>query len=159
MKKFNILLLALYIWVLGYCLLAPTDAAASWQGLERSEFVRQSRPEPYPGLGKLRIRRTSVVNSFVYLERKYGYAYDRKLVPDTDNGNDYDESEMISVANILGGDGYMHTITDNTTYVDYLAYGKNKYMEEKAPGATLYRTKLLGMDGTRLQTRLVRDRY
>jgi hypothetical protein len=100
--------------------------AASWNvSKDSSLYGNVNQLDVSPVWGSYACGPTSAVNSFVYLERKYGYVYDRKLVPDTDNGGDYDVSEMISVATILGGDGYMHTITDIGTYAE-------------APGVTLY---------------------
>jgi hypothetical protein len=131
MKKFNILLLVLSIWVLGNCLLAPTDAEATirWNVSKDESLYGHLNQNNVPGWGSYACGPTSVVNSFVYLQNAYEAIYDNKLVPGGD---------LISVVETLGLDAYMKTKTDETTYVDRLAYGKHKYIEEKVPGVTLY---------------------
>jgi hypothetical protein len=82
---------------------------------------------------------TSVVNSFVYLERRYPAIFGRSLVPDTDTDSQYDPEELKAVALTLAGPNYMATTEQSGTQDGYMAFGKEKYMEEKAPDKTLYR--------------------
>lgn len=82
---------------------------------------------------------TSVVNSFVYLEQRYPAIFGRSLVPDTDSDQAYDPEELKAVALTLAGEAYMNTTDADGTQDGYMAYGKEKYMGERAPDKTLYR--------------------
>ncbi|WP_295426668.1 PEP-CTERM sorting domain-containing protein [uncultured Thiodictyon sp.] len=82
---------------------------------------------------------TSVVNSFVYLEQRYPAIFGRSLVPEITVDDQYDTAELRAVALTLAGPNYMATTEQSGTQDGYMAYGKEKYMEEKIPDKTLYR--------------------
>jgi hypothetical protein len=82
---------------------------------------------------------TSVVNSFVYLQSSYPEIYAHSLVPDLYGTPDiYESDEMIAVAEILIGSDYMDTKLPDGSFGDMLIYGKEKYLEERVPGSTIY---------------------
>jgi hypothetical protein len=91
-----------------------------------------------PGWGEVACAPTAAVNSFVYLQNRYPLHYDQKLVPDSDGDGDIDHADMIAVVQILGTSDYMNTILDNGTRLDRFVYGKEKYIEERAGGVTIY---------------------
>lgn len=82
---------------------------------------------------------TSVVNSFVYLEQRYPAIFGRSLVPEITVDGQYDPDELKAVALTLAGEAYMNTTDADGTQDGYMAYGKEKYMGERAPDKTLYR--------------------
>jgi len=71
---------------------------------------------------------TATVNSFFYLQKKYPTIYDQKLIPGGD---------MVKARNALFG--YMNgdDVLGVRTFKDWWE-GKVKWMEEKAPGLTIY---------------------
>lgn len=75
----------------------------------------------------------ATANSFVYLQNKYPGVYDNLLVPGGDIG---------AVVTILAGVDYMNTIAGIGTWYDMGIYGKQKYLEEVAPGLTIYGAQL-----------------
>ncbi len=77
----------------------------------------------------------ATANSFVYLQNKYPGVYDNLLVSDGDIG---------AVATTLASVDYMNTIVGIGTWYDMGIYGKQKYMEEFAPGLTSYGAQLTG---------------
>ncbi len=86
---------------------------------------------------------TAAVNSFVYLQKKYGSVYDTLLVPacgqDLDgNGiqDFYDDEMAVGIA--LGGASYMNTLANLTTFHDDFIWGKKAYIESVASGNTVY---------------------
>lgn len=90
---------------------------------------------------------TAAVNSFAYLQNKYPNIYQNLLVPlqdkDLNNSgvvNFYDD--MIATANVLAGAAYMNTGATGTTTSGFI-YGKNKYIEQKVPGRTIYSAQML----------------
>jgi hypothetical protein len=88
---------------------------------------------------------TAVANSLAYLQNKYPGTYGTSLIPDTNNGGSIDISEIGAVASTLAGAGYMNTKTtigSGGTWYDMGIYGKYKYMEEVAPGKTVYAAML-----------------
>jgi hypothetical protein len=92
-----------------------------------------------PDIGDSSCGPTSVVNSFVYLQNSYPEVYGHSLVPDL-NGtpNIYENDELIDVAEILISSSYMNTTIAIGTHADMLMYGKQKYIEERLPGSTIY---------------------
>ena len=89
---------------------------------------------------------TAAVNSYVYLEQQYPGIYGRKLVPDTIPGG-YQQAELIAVAQSLAAVGYMNTMVvgagvNTGTYDDMFIYGKYQYIEDNAPGTTVYSAQL-----------------
>ncbi|HUV05376.1 MAG TPA: PEP-CTERM sorting domain-containing protein [Armatimonadota bacterium] len=82
---------------------------------------------------------TAAINSFVYLQNKYPGWYDSKLIGDADGDGDMNDlQDLIAVANTLGGAAYMNTIVNTTTYHDDFIWGKQAYIENQAPGVTVY---------------------
>ena len=80
---------------------------------------------------------TAMVNSFVYLQNAYPNVYDNLLIPDLDGDGDLDDyDDMITVARTLAD--YMDLAIDVGVYPGWAAYGKQKYLEEVAPGKTIY---------------------
>ena len=91
-----------------------------------------------PGIGSMACGPTAAVNSFVYLQNSYPDIYDHYLVPDLHSTPDlYENDELVTVAEILAYD-YMHTDMTNGTWSDWFLYGKWDYIEENAPGSTIY---------------------
>lgn len=107
-----------------------------------------------PGIGACACGPTAAVNSFVYLENAYPWAYNRWLIPDTNLPNGLrDYPELIDVATILGGANYMNTKCPGGTWDDMFIYGKWRYIEDQWPGWTIYEAQLSstwGWAGTRL---------
>lgn len=102
---------------------------------------------PPPLLGASACGPTAVVNSYVYLEQQYPATYGRKLVPDTIPNGLYDQAELIAVAQSLIAPGYMNTKVavggaNSGTWADMLIYGKSLYIEDNAPGTTVYAAQL-----------------
>ena len=92
-----------------------------------------------PGIGSMACGPTAAVNSFVYLENQYPGIYDHNLVPDLNaDGVYHDTDDMIAVAQTLAESGYMNMTMADGTFHDNFIYGKWKYMEEQAPGMTIY---------------------
>jgi len=89
---------------------------------------------------------TAAVNSFVMLQNLYPQTYDKSLVPSAAAGNNPTQAEMAAIANQLGDSEpmnpnpttYMDCQSCNGTYIENFIYGKQKYMEEKVPGKTVY---------------------
>lgn len=95
-----------------------------------------------PGIGSMACGPCSVTNSLVYLENRYPDVYDNKLVPVQANDLNGDGlvtryDDMMAVATKLAGVQYMNQGA-NGTFWDMLIYGKEKYIEEVAPGTTRY---------------------
>jgi MYXO-CTERM domain-containing protein len=92
-----------------------------------------------PVIGGVACGPTSAVNSFVYLQNSYPEVYGHSLVPDL-NGtpNIYENGELVAVAEILAGSSYMNLTLDFGTWGDMFIYGKEKYIEERVPGSTVY---------------------
>jgi hypothetical protein len=94
------------------------------------------------GGGEVACGPVAAVNSFVYLENKYPGFYDRKLIPDDNPANGlHDKAELISVATVLMGAGYMNTVAPGGTWHDDFIWGKMTYIEEKVPGVTAYQAQ------------------
>jgi len=100
-----------------------------------------------PGIGGVACGPTAAVNSFVYLQRKYPAVYGNLLVPP--QGNDYVlpvgadfYDDMIAVALTLADPLHMNTKAPGGTYDDMFIFGKQKYVEEVAPGKTTYAAQL-----------------
>ena len=84
----------------------------------------------------------AVVNSYGYLENKYPWAYDHKLIPDLNgNGVFQDLSDLQQVALTLAAPAYMNTTIPNGTFHDDLIWGKWLYLEQKVPGVTIYKAQ------------------
>jgi hypothetical protein len=92
-----------------------------------------------PDIGDSSCGPTSAVNSFVYLQNSFPEIYRHALVPDLNGTPDiYENDELIAVAEILISSSYMNTTSAGGTYADMLMYGKEKYIEERLPGSTIY---------------------
>jgi hypothetical protein len=91
-----------------------------------------------PEWGNVACGPTAAVNSFVYLQNKYPGVYDTSLVPGGD---------MVGVAQILGGAGYMNTIARGTTFHDDFIWGKMRYIEDQVAvaGRTVYQAQDQGI--------------
>ncbi len=85
-----------------------------------------------PGWGNVACAPTAAVNSFVYLQNQYPAVYDNTLV------NPNNQAGMIAAAQILGSPAFMNTIANNGTFNDDFIYGKWLYLEQNAPGKTVY---------------------
>ena len=90
------------------------------------------------GYGDVACGPTAVVNSMVYLERMYPETYGRSLVPDPDEEEDYDDSELKGVVDILAGPTYMDLDPATGVGLSRLIYGKHKYIEDRVPESTVY---------------------
>lgn len=91
-----------------------------------------------PGIGSMACGPTAAVNSFVYLQNSYPGIYGNYLVPDLNSTPDiYENDELVTVAEILAYD-YMSTDVVNGTWPDWFLYGKWDYIEDNAPGSTIY---------------------
>ena len=92
---------------------------------------------------------TAAVNSYVYLERQYPGIYGRKLVPDNIIPNGlYDPPELVAVAQTLALPQFMNTQgaapgAYTGTFDDMFIYGKYQYIEDFAPGTTVYSAQLM----------------
>lgn len=87
----------------------------------------------------------AAVNSFVFLQALYPFDYESLLVPEH-GGDPLDpvpnEQDMIGVANMLLGENFMNTdCAACGTYWGRFINGKEKYIEQKAPGKTTYRAQ------------------
>ena len=60
-------------------------------------------------------------------------------MPEITVDGQYDMDEMTAVALTLAGPNYMATTEQSGTQDGYMAFGKEKYMEQQAPDKTLYR--------------------
>lgn len=89
-----------------------------------------------PDIGGCACGPTSVVNSLVYLQNERPDLYDTDLVPYA--GASPTQAEMAAVATTLGGEDYMDTGNNDGTFIEDFIFGKQKYLEEKAPGKTRY---------------------
>jgi hypothetical protein len=88
---------------------------------------------------------TAVANSLAYLQNKFPGTYDTSLIPDTNQNGVIDVPEIGAVATALASNPYMNTkntINGGGTWYDMGIYGKHKYMEEAAPGKTVYAAML-----------------
>jgi len=88
---------------------------------------------------------TAVANSLVYLQNKYPGAYGTSLVPDVNLSGTLDNPDIGAVASKLATNAYMNTkstINGGGTWYDMGIYGKQKYIEEVAPGKTTYAAML-----------------
>jgi PEP-CTERM motif len=95
---------------------------------------------PDCGMGMFACGPTAAVNSFAFLERKFPNIYDHKLIPDTNMNGVIDYQEMIDTAVALGGANYMMcTICDKGTLIDNFISGKRKWIQERAPGSTVFK--------------------
>jgi len=77
---------------------------------------------------------TAAVNSFIYLQNKYPGIYGNKLVG---------LGQAVAVATKLGDADadpvrYMNTVANQGTFDDDFIYGKWRYLENVAPGLTVY---------------------
>ena len=103
---------------------------------------------PPPNLGASACGPTAAVNSYVYLEQKYPAVYGRLLVPDNNPNNGlYDQAELVAVGTALAGPNYMNTQAvapgaNSGTWDDMFIYGKYQYIEDNAPGTTVYAAQL-----------------
>jgi len=88
--------------------------------------------------GQLACGPAAAVNSFVFLENVYPKTYDHKL---TDQGKATEYENWVATANILAGAAFMGCAECNggTSRQDFFD-GKKKYLEQKAPGSTTYKT-------------------
>ncbi|MCY2951514.1 MAG: hypothetical protein NTU53_05995 [Planctomycetota bacterium] len=86
-----------------------------------------------PGWGNVACAPIAAVNSFVYLQNKYPTIYDNKLV----NPNN-PPAGMIAAVQTLGTAPFMNTIANGGTFNDDFIYGKWLYLEQNAPGLTVY---------------------
>ena len=84
----------------------------------------------------------AAVNSFLYLQNKYGGLYDHKVIPDVNGDGQYDNTDLKAVALTLGGNQYMKTIADSQTYDQNFIYGKWDHLEGVAPGKTVYHAQM-----------------
>lgn len=73
---------------------------------------------------------TAAVNSFIMLQNKYPTIYGTNLVP---------AGQAVNVANTLGTGNYMDCAACGGTYIENFIFGKQKYIEEKVPGKTVYK--------------------
>lgn len=89
---------------------------------------------------------TAVVNSFVFLEKRYPTIYGGKLItsqqkPPADFNHDgkvdmYDD--MAALAELLASPDFMNTVLQTSTFKYALMAGKEKYLEQKTPKATVF---------------------
>jgi hypothetical protein len=94
---------------------------------------------------------TGATNSLLYLQNQYPGIYDQKLVPkqdqDLDGDGDKDQyDDLIAVAGKLASPGstaYMNLKPGSGVWTDWFVYGKQKYIEEQAPGMTIYHAQFL----------------
>jgi hypothetical protein len=84
---------------------------------------------------------TAAVNSFVYLQNMFGSTYDNKLVP-TANSGDKPNQNLIDVANTLLGQKYMNVTCGCDTDIRDFIFGKDAYINDKAPGSTRFRAQM-----------------
>jgi len=84
-----------------------------------------------PLWGNVACAPTAAVNSFVYLQNKYNI-YGNKLV------NPNNQAGMIAAVQTLGTAPFMNTIANGGTFNDDFIYGKWLYLEQNAPGLTVY---------------------
>ncbi len=110
-----------------------------------------------PPLGQVMCGPTAAINSFKYLENAYPAIYGNSLIPigasggmdlnlDGNFGDSYDD--MIAVAQTVGSAWYMNTKValggpgGSGTWDDMFIFGKQKYIEAKLPGKTIYAAQL-----------------
>lgn len=93
------------------------------------------------GCGDYACGPTAVANSLVWLQTKYSNIYGSSLIPDNNGNQMIDYYELVAVANKLITYDYMNCLDGEGTYIDQLIYGKQKYIEEQAPGKTVYRAQ------------------
>jgi hypothetical protein len=92
-----------------------------------------------PVIGSMACGPTSVVNSFVYLQNSYPEIYGDSLVPDLHGTPGiYENEELVAVAEVLVSSSYMDTTLTGGTDPDWLIHGKQRYIEERVPGSTIY---------------------
>jgi hypothetical protein len=126
----------------------PCEAVNVYYVEKPVELYGNLDQDDIPGGGEIDCGPVAAVNSFVYLENKYPWAYDRHLVPDTefppDGIRDYDE--LINAAILVSGANNMNTKpTIPGTWDDMFIYGKMQYIEFNVPGVTVYAAQMLGM--------------
>lgn len=95
---------------------------------------------PDCGMGLFACGPTAAVNSFAFLERKFPNIYDHKLIPDSNLNGVIDYQELIDTAVAIGGNDYMMCAECNGgTFVDKFISGKRKWIQERAPGSTIFK--------------------
>lgn len=99
-----------------------------------------------PSFGNYACGPTAVVNSFVYLQNMYSDIYSNLLIPaqslDLNNDKKLDVyDDMISLVQLFGRSDYMRTVARRSTYHDDLIWAKRMYLEQKAPGTTVYKAQ------------------
>jgi hypothetical protein len=83
---------------------------------------------------------TAAVNSFSFLQNKFPNIYDNKLIPDLDADGDFDYDDMKLTAVALGGMDYMMcAVCDGGTLLDKFEKGKRDWINEHAPGTTIFK--------------------
>jgi hypothetical protein len=83
---------------------------------------------------------TAAVNSFAFLQNKFPDIYDHKLIPDSNMNNMIDYDELKETALALGGMDYMMCAEcDGGTKIGNFINGKRKWINERAPGTTIFK--------------------
>jgi len=133
-------------------LLVVQASAASYdiqKELDKYGYLAQNDPSVLPPeIQNAACVPVATANSFVYLENKYPEIYGRLLVPDTNPNGIHDLCEIGAVASTLASANYMNTkVAIGGTWQDMGLYGKWRYMEDNAPGKTIYAAQMSGTWG------------
>ena len=127
------------LWIGSSLLNAPVSAAMFSASIDPTLYGNLDQAN-VPNIGGCACGPTSLVNSLVYLQQEAPSLYGdgTALVPYDDDGMPPTQADMAAVATILAGAGYMDTANNGGTFIEDFIFGKTKYIEEKAPGKTIY---------------------
>lgn len=130
-------LAVLFICSMLLSLTAFTAHASLWEVQKDISLYGTLNQNLIPDIGNMACGPTSAINSFAYLENAYPEIYGDTLIP----GDNSDPVNLIAAATTLAGSTYMDT-TSTGTFWDRFIYGKWQYIEDRAPGSTIYNAQV-----------------
>jgi hypothetical protein len=138
----SLLLILVCLCLVDVVVAGPIDYSALE---DASEFghLRQADLRNCGNLAREGCGPTAAANSFLFLENQYPGIYRRKLIPtdppDLDLNGVIDTYDgLIFAGNSLTLNIYMKTCCNHTTLRDDFFFGKQRYIEDRVPGVTVY---------------------
>jgi hypothetical protein len=124
----------LLAWTLAFVGLTTSAYAATVYDIDKDPthiLYGTLNQNAVPLWGNVACAPAAAVNSFVYLQNKYNIYGNKLVIPNNQAG-------MIAAVQTLGTAPYMNTIANGGTFNDDFIYGKWLYLEQNAPGLTVY---------------------
>ncbi len=150
MRTFTATLIVAVVLIAGFA--PPVQAELYFAENDKSLYGYLDQNDLIPELQPRGCGPTATTNAFVYLENAHPGIYSHTLVPDTNPNGFHDQAELIAVAQTVAGwpggafdASYMSTYYDVGTIPDMAAYGLWKYVEDHAPGTTVYGAEAYGI--------------